>query len=341
PIGFRFPSLFVVAADTSTTDNMLIAAVTAHPEVLPSYNAGSELVRPLLNEWLGENPLEPLTVIDHEGQPFQDGALVVVPMQANDAGVLAPALAYSLTHAWFRSSLRWLNEGVPQFMALLWSEQNQGRDAALAQLNAQVRDLALAEPQFTAPDSSGTGNEAGQSLIDAHDEVYYRTKSAAVLWMLRSMVGDAALKHTLALYRDTVLHNPKDEDAHTFQRLLEQAAHRDLGWFFEDWVYRDRGLADLSIVSVTPRDLSTAARTSWLVAAEIRNDGAAAVEVPITVRSGKLTKTEFLRLDGHSTASTRIIFEGVPAEVQVNDGTIPELTTSVHIRSLVSGTPDQ
>ncbi|HEX7157487.1 MAG TPA: M1 family aminopeptidase [Edaphobacter sp.] len=329
PVGFRFPSLFVVPTHTTATDNMLIAAVSTHPDVLPSYNAASQLVRQLLAEWLGPNPLEPLTLIDHEGQPFEDNALVIVPMQANDAAALAPALTHSLTHAWFHSSLPWLNEGVPQFLTLLWIEHNNGRDAALSLLDRQINAVALAEPQI-----KDAGENTSQSLIDARDEVYYAAKSAAVLWMLRSLAGDAALKHTLALYRDTVARNPKDEDAHLFQRLLEETSHKDLTWFFNDWVYRDRGLPDLSIVNVTPRDLSTAGRTSWLVAVEVRNDGYAAAEVPITVRSGKLTKTEYLRLPGRSTASTRILFEGVPEEVQVNDGTIPELTTPTHTQKL-------
>ena len=335
-LGFRTPSLFVVNTNTTATENMLIAAVTEHPDILPSYNAGSQLVRPLLSDWLGSSPLEPLTILDHQGQPFEDDALLVVPMQANDAGALAPALAHSLAHAWFRSSLPWLNEGVPQFLSLLWIEQSHGREAALALLHSQINSLALAEPQFK--ETSDTSN-TGQSLIQAHDEVYYGTKSAAVLWMLRSLAGDAALKRTLALYRNTVAKNPKEEDPKLLEHLLEETSHRDLAWFFNDWVYRDRGLPDLSILNATPRDLSTGGKTSWLVAVEVRNDGFATASVPITVRSGNLTKTEFLRLPARTTASTRILFEGIPQEVQVNDGTIPELTTPTHIQKLAVAAP--
>ncbi|WP_263366391.1 M1 family aminopeptidase [Edaphobacter bradus] len=332
-LGFRIPSLFIVPTDATATDNMLLSAITQQPNVLPSYNAGLQLVRPLLSDWLGPNPLEPLILLDHPGQPFEDNALLVAPMHAADAASLAPLLAHSLTHAWFYSSHPWLNEGVAQFMTLLWVERNQGRNAALAQLHQQVNTLALAEPQITGTSDPAT---TGQSLIEAHDETTYcGTKSAAVLWMLRSLTGDAALKHALALYRDTAARSPKeDADSHAFQRTLEQASGRDLGWFFDDWVYRDRGLPDLSILNVTPRDLSTGGKTSWLVSVEVHNDGYAAAEVPITVRSGTLTKTEFLRLPGRATASTRVLFEGIPAEVIVNDGTIPEQTTPTHTRKL-------
>ena len=84
--------------------------------------------------------------------------------------------------------------------------------------------------------------------------------------------------------------------------MLEQTSHKDLKWFFDDWVYRDLGLPDLSIANVTPRELKTqAGRGGWLVAVEVRNAGSAVAEVPVTVRSGTLTATERLRVAGGGT----------------------------------------
>jgi hypothetical protein len=151
--------------------------------------------------------------------------------------------------------------------------------------------------------------------------------------MLRSRVGDEALKRTLQAYRNDKL----DGDPKEFQRVLERTAKKDLGWFFDDWVYRDRGLPDLSIASVTPRALDTIGDKGpgWLVAVEVRNDGDATAEVPVTVRSGTLTATQRLRIAGHSSASTRIVFEGTPDEVLVNDGSVPEVAASIHSKQLV------
>ena len=129
-----------------------------------------------------------------------------------------------------------------------------------------------------------------------------------------------------------------DSDPKEFQRVLERTAKRELGWFFDDWVYRDRGLPDLSIASVTPRAIDQIGNkgAGWLVAVEVRNDGGAVAEVPVTVRSGTLTATQRLRIPGRSSASTRIVFEGTPAEVLVNDGTVPEVESSVHIKQIVA-----
>jgi hypothetical protein len=329
PLGFRTPSLFVTDRAGTLTENSLISAVTEHYDVVPSYAAGAAKVQPLLKDWLGEGPLRVLTILDHSGQPFEDDALLVAPMRVAAADVLAPPLAHTLSHAWFGSSHVWLDEGVAQFQSLLWMEQTQGREVAVQQLQQEAKALALAEP---VP-ALNTSDE-GQSLILARDEVYYRTKAAAVLWMLRSLVGDDALKRTLREYREDKL----DSDPKEFQRVLERVSKRDLSWFFDDWVYRDRGLPDLSIASLTPRALDQVGDKGpgYLVAVEVRNEGAAAADVPVTVRSGSLTVTERLRIGGRSSASTRIVFAGTPTEVLVNDGTVPEVGSPVHIREIVA-----
>ena len=334
PLGFRSPSLFVTdrpASQTGTPSNpTLIAAVTDHYDALPAYAAAAALVEPLLTDWLGPQPLATLTVLDHPGQPFEDDALLVRPMRADGPATLAPALAHSLTHAWIHSSHPWIDEGLAQFLSILWTERTSGRAAALADLQDAARPLALIEPEL--PDS--TLSPAGSSLASATGDIFYRTKAAAVWWMLRSIVGDGALKQTLQTYR---LDPTLDRDPIGLQRALEKLSHKDLRWFFDDWVYRDRGLPDLSIVSVTPSQLTSRAGlpAGWLIAVEVRNDGYAAAEVPVTVRSSTASETQRLRIPGRSSASTRIVFAGTPAEVEVNDGGVPETQSTLHTRQLL------
>ena len=83
--------------------------------------------------------------------------------------------------------------------------------------------------------------QAGDSLANATGEVFYRTKAAAVWWMLRDIVGDDALKQALQAYRKAPT---LDRDPAGLERTLEKFSHKDLRWFFDDWVYRDRGLPD-------------------------------------------------------------------------------------------------
>jgi hypothetical protein len=393
-LGFRTPSLFITWSAPRPSENKLLSVVTTRPEVMSTYNAAADNLSPLLTDWLGPAPLSPLTLIDHPGQPFEDDALLAIPLTAVNAQELSASLVHSMAHAWFRSSLPWLDEGVPQFMAVIQSESTDGRDKALAGLRGLITPLTMVEPaptdaenreapKETAPfqdsqykaqaktsipfdtrnlpgppesyssSSSSTSTSSnednapaqplgatlppppgqpGQSLIAAHDEVYYRAKAAAVLFMLRSMTGDAAFRQALQHYRDYARKAEGHEDTKEFQRTLEATSHKDLGWVFDDWVYNDRGLADLSITSVTPRSLPArnGKDVSWLVAVELKNSGAVGVEVPVTVRSGTLTSTERVRIGPQSSVSTRVVFEGTPEQVVLNDGTVPETTAPLH-----------
>lgn len=363
PLGFRTLSLFITAGaatDTGTPANSnLIAAVTGHFDALPAYSAAASQIEPLLTDWLGTRPLTPLTILDHPGQPFEEDALLVRPMRAVDPATLVPSLVHSLTHAWIHSNYAWIDEGLAQFASLLWIERTAGRPAALTQLEDGAHSLALFEPanpngsnltsNSSSPEASSSSNPpdeatlssapasvspAGSSLADATGEVFYRTKAAAVWWMLRTLVGDGALKQSLQAYR---LDAKLDRNPTGLEHTLERFCHQDLRWFFNDWVYRDRGLPDLSIVSVTPSQLEmhNGQPAAWLVAVVIRNDGYAEANVPVTVRSGTSLETRRVRIPGQSSASTRIVFAGTPDQVQVNDGGVPETQASIHTRKLV------
>jgi hypothetical protein len=341
PIGFRTPSLFITAAAAHLTgppDNGdLIAAITGRDSVLPAYASAAADIAPMLTGWLGPHPDAPLTVLDHPGDPFEDDALLVQSMSAQStASAALPdglnlALVHSLTHAWIHSSRPWIDEGLPQFMSLLWTERNGGHAAALAQLAELDHPLALAEPDLSQPDHAPS--LAGASLADASGEVFYRNKAAAVWWMLRAIAGDDALKQALQAYRKD---HRLDLQPDGFEKTLEAAAHMDLAWFFRDWVYADRGLPDLRIASITPSQLQPngAAAAGWLVAIEVHNDGFAEAEVPVIVRSTDAKETRQLRVPARSSASVRIVFASRPDQVQVNDGTVPETQTSTHTRDI-------
>lgn len=125
---------------------------------------------------------------------------------------------------------------------------------------------------------------------------------------------------------------PKDTKPDYFEHLLEKASGKDLRWFFDDWVNRDPGLPDLSIAEVYP---SREAHQTVLVAIEIVNDGYAEAEVPVTVKGVDSSVTQRVRVPAHGRVSYRITFQEIPTEVDLNDGTVPEVEASIH-RKLLS-----
>jgi len=331
-------------ADAANGDPLLAVESTDEGS-LPPLASSAERIAPLLEEWLGPKPLSALTILDHSGQPFEDGPLLVAPISALAASNSSPALMHSLTHAWVQTGQPWMDEGLAQFFSLLWIEHEQGRDAAVAQLTALMQPVGIAEPAIEPGDSPKNGQAkpepVGEPLIAATSELYYRRKASAVWWMLRGIVGDKPLQLALRAWRTrTPGTTTPEQDALAFEALLEKTGKDliNLHWFFDDWVLHDRGLPDLSITDVTPRLLPAGQGHSagWLVAVTAHNDGAAAVEVPLTIRSGTFSTTSRMRVAGFGNATARVLVEAPPTEVVLNDGSTPEVRTSTHTREVVT-----
>ncbi len=343
-LGFEAPSLFVaVSAPVQATNTTLWTLPGPQVAASQSWIEAAKTVTPFLQGWLSQKPRTQLAILDlpdPEDAPYETGSLLVTSLRqtsSRQAGAdeLDRVLAHALTHAWVASPRAWLSEGVAYFMGTLWLEKQSGRTRALESLEGSRAALALAEP-------SSPGEGPGQPLAQAISPVYYRTKAAYVFWMLRDLAGDEALSAALSAYdpsQDQSKGSGKDESKgsgkalapSSFEKLIEAGAHRDLGWFFADWVDADKGLPDLAIDSVYP----TAAETgSWLVAVNVSNSGYAAAEVPITVRTATASVVQRVLIPARGQAVERILVLGKPTEVQLNDGTVPETEASIHVTRL-------
>lgn len=346
-LGFEAPSLFVAIRTPHPGQEMNLFALADDSASVDAWTAAAAAVTPFVQGWLGERSRGQLTLLDlpdpHDA-PFETGSMLAVPIRPAPPDQLQGVLVHALSHAYLLGGPQplpaWLDEGVANFIGTLWTERQQGREKALESLEASRPALALAEPE-----SPGEG--AGQPLSRAISPIYYHTKAAYVLWMLRDIAGKPALSAALRASDsapDVVAANaapgdrkPSGNGADLAGRdrlevLLEQAgAHLDLSWFFADWVDADHGLPDLSIESVFS---TSATPDSWLVAVNLANNGYAAAEVPVTVRSVATSVTERVFIPARSKVSRRILIQGKPTEVQLNDGTVPETQASVHITSL-------
>ncbi|HCT59903.1 MULTISPECIES: M1 family metallopeptidase [Acidobacterium] len=321
-LGFEAPSIFVAERTVSEKGAVAVYARPEDAAKAEAYLTAAGQVSPVLEKWLGPKARTTLAVLDlPEGDdaPAEVGGVLLTPLLAAQPEALDLGMMHALTHAYFHSRRPWLEEGVASFMVSLWIEQTKGREAALEHLEATRGALAIAEPA-----SPGAGG--GEPLMEASDPVHVRTKAAYVFWMLRSLAGDAALAKALTSYDAA-----KDTTPDYFEKLLEQASGKDLGWFFKDWVYEDPGLPDLEITHVYP---SAENLGLTLVAIDVTNHGYAAVEVPMTLISTKTKVTRMVRVPAHGMVTERVEIAGQPVSVQVNDGTVPEVSASLHIKTL-------
>jgi hypothetical protein len=334
------PSLDTSGAPEASPGGAPVLAVATDSTVVPSQLTGAaQPIVPVLAVWFGQHPPSAVTLIDHPGQAYEDGPLVVAPAAALASPEQSSALAYSLAHAWVQTGQPWIDEGLSGFASLVVSESQHGRDAALSELSELLRPLQIAEPGFDSETAENApGAPQGQPLIAATSEVYYRRKAAAVFWMLRSVLGDAALGEAIrTLVAEPPSRATATEQALALEKLLEKTSGKDLGWLFNDWVLHDRGLPDLSFVDVTPRALPTGPGhdSGWLVAVTMRNDGGATADVPVVVRSGAVSSMQRMRIAPFSEAVARILMAEAPTEVIVNDGSMPEVRTPQHVRTIV------
>ncbi len=328
-LSFESPSLFVATRTAHPGPHITAYTLPEDEAATGNWLAAATDVVPMIERWLGPDPRTQLTVLDlpdPDDVPWESGPLLVIPVRDAPPNQLSAILSHALTHAWMAPEPYWLNEGTANFMGTLWDDRQHHRDQALSTLEAGRQALALAEP-------SSPAEGAGQPLASAISPVYYRTKAAYILWMLRDLVGDDALATAL---RASNAAEPAKIDQHagspsSFQAFLKAAGPRNLNWFFADWIDADHGLPDLTIDRIFPNAVQSG---NWLTSVTISNAGYAAAEVPVTVRSATNNTTERVFVPARGTVTPRILVQGKPIEVQLNNGTVPETQASVHVTHL-------
>jgi hypothetical protein len=245
---------------------------------------------------------------DPKAPPFISGDVLFTPLANSNPQLARLLLAKLLAGVSLETRRPWIREGAAYFAEALQRERLQGRAGALDELRTRLPILVEAE-------RTARGHEP---LLHANDEVFYRVKAMYCWWMLRDILGDETLQKAFAAYRAA-----DDRDPTYMQRLMEGAdpAKRHLDWFFDGWVYSDRGLPDFRIAAASVRQTLPG---NYVVAVTVENLGDAAAEVPVIVRSGVAEQRARLLAPARSQAITRIPIGQYPTEVVVNDGSVPE-----------------
>jgi len=281
---------------------------SGHAVAAEAYADETERVVPLIADWFGNPREKPQTadLLDASAARFESGALLLTPLANSAAKLTGLTAAHQLTHASVVSFRPWIEEGLAHFAQALYLENQKGRQAALDYMGAHRSALA-------APDSE---DEAKQSLVDTTNEQLYRSKGMCVWWMLRDMIGDAALKKAIASYKPE-----QDNDPTYMPRLIATQTQRDLQWFFDDWVYHDRGLPDFKVESAFAASTPT---KSFLLTITLDNLGTAGAEVPVTIKFAGGEVTKRIEVRAKSKATFRVETPVAPQEIRVNDGSVPE-----------------
>jgi hypothetical protein len=318
--------VFVIGAYTvAHNPGIMVYYLPDHKSGADDYASAVEEVSPLLGKWFGDhrpatrsNP-EVVELPDPNDAPFESGNILLTSLSGSDTKLLLAA-TQQLTHAYFPSSRAWIHDGLSSYSQVRLFEEKEGRKAAIDYLEGHRAALVELEKL------SSENKSADNSLINSFDDFRIQTKSMYVWWMLRDIVGEPAF--------DAALHDYKaadDTDPKYMQKLIEAQAQRDLQWFFDDWVYHDRGLPEFRVASVYPGKLASG---GYMVTVTVENVGDAGAEIPVTLHTQDSEASGKLVVAGKSKASIRIQSPSLPQDVTLNDGSVPENDTTNDVYKL-------
>lgn len=262
--------------------------------------------------------LKIIALPDPDAQPFVTEGILLTPLNSPMTNEAELSIVYAEARQLVESPRAWIQDGLAHFAQAEFIEKQKGRQAALDYLTSHSTALVEAEKTSDKPGD----RDASYSLINAPDDLYLRTKAMHVWWMLRDMLGklpaEALLDYQAA----------EDRDPGYMPKLIEKRSQRDLQWFFDDWVYHDRGLPDFRVESVFSTPVETG---GFLVTITVENLGDAGAQVPLTLQYAGGEIRRRLEVRAKSKASIRVEIPAAPQQVTVNDGSVPESDMSNNV----------
>ena len=156
-------------------------------------------------------------------------------------GNIEDLVSHELSHSWFGDLVTcknwaelWLNEGFATFMEAAFREKAYGRQSYIRKVVADAEIFMTDDA--TNPKKNGLFNQnAGNvaALFDRPATIY--NKGGAILHTLREEIGNEAFWKAINIYLNR--HKLGNVESTDLRKAMEEASGRDLGWFFDQWVY--------------------------------------------------------------------------------------------------------
>lgn len=315
-LGLAAPTFVIAGYQELTPKDLLTIYYLPHQqEAAEAYGEIAAQIDPLFPVGRSSGNLQILDLPDPDAASFVTEGMLLTPLNSPMTNQAELSIVYAKARQLVSSPRAWIQEGLAHYAQVAFVEEHKGLQAVLDYLNGHMAALVDAEKAAKAASTP----ETTHSLINAPDDLYLQAKAMCVWWMLKDMLGnlpnDALLRY----------HANQDTDPTYMPRLIAGSTKRDLQWFFEDWVYHDRGLPDFRVASVFSSPLENG---HFLVTITVENLGRAGAEVPVALRIEGGEVRQRVEVRGQAKASLRIEASSKPLEIVINDGSVPESDTS-------------
>ncbi len=209
----------------------------AEAEVASAYGQETGKIMSYFTGMFGLPPYADLTVVETEaGAPngFAAPGLLFLSPRGIGREPNGKLLANEISRQWFEDLVSpitrnhlWLTNGLAAYSELLWTEHLNGPGA----LQSQLRDTMV---EGLTIDNVPIIQSA--RLEDYSPELWALTgsKGAAVLNMLRYVIGDDKFFQTLKTYAQQYAW--KSASTEDFRKVAESVVGQDLGYFFIQWI---------------------------------------------------------------------------------------------------------
>jgi len=234
-----------------------------------------------------------------------EGGGTEFPMLIMDGGASQSLIVHETAHQYAHGILAsnewrhaWLDEGMASFLDT-WFEEGNGVPTAEAWGGTLATVAAL--------DASGESEVVDQHAADFSSfESYNRMsydKGAAILYMARELLGEEVMRRGLKRYYER--HRFSHPEPSDLRAALEDASGRDLGWFFDQWLY-DTATLDYGIAEASTEQTAD----GWRTTVRVVRTGEAWMPVEVMVGDARRT------LDSRDRALTvRVTTAARPSEV--------------------------
>jgi aminopeptidase N len=219
-------------------------------------------------------------------------------------------VAHEIAHQWFGNAVTpadwphlWLSEGFATYFGALFFEHADGME----RFRRMVDGMRQGYLRATVHDRPVV--DTLQSDLFALLNANSYQKGGLILHMLRGLVGDSAFfRGVRSYYRAHEHGNARSED---LRRALEEAAGRDLGWFFEQWL---RGPGHPRLALTTTWD--AARREAVVSVRQVQSTAWPTFRLPLTVEltTARGTTRRSLEMTGRE-AALRVPLDEAPTRV--------------------------